>query len=132
MLRGVVLLLGAACAWAQPGVVQWDFEQPLRVCTASIQDFGARCNGAPHPSLEDLPQPIGSVPPEGWCLPNVDFCGYDVAVFQCAAPSHSTLTARAVTSVTRPLARRGIDRSARVACAAIGRCSMSTTHCAEQ
>ena len=84
MRRVAALLLGVACAQAQPGAVQWDFEQPLRVCTASIQDFGARCNGAVHPSLEELPKPAGLVPPQGWCLPGVDFCGYDVSVFQCA------------------------------------------------
>ena len=63
----------------------WNFTAPLRICTASIQDFGARCNGAPDPSLDDAPQPIGPVPTQGWCPAGENFCGYDVAVFECAS-----------------------------------------------
>ena len=62
----------------------YNISQPLVVCTASIQDFGARCNGAPDPSLEDEVKPAGPVPPQGWCPLGDRFCGYSVSVFECA------------------------------------------------
>lgn len=61
----------------------YNISKPLIVCTASIQDFGARCNGAPDPSLEDDVKPVGPVPPQGWCPLGDDFCGYSVKVFEC-------------------------------------------------
>jgi hypothetical protein len=64
-------------AFLQP-TTPWNFSRPLRICTASIEDFGSRCNGAVNASWDD---PIGSVPPEGWCPGSGDFCGYDVDVW---------------------------------------------------
>jgi hypothetical protein len=83
VLLTVVLL---SCKGQLPNSpIQWQFDEPIRVCTASIQDFGARCNGAPDPSLEEPVQPVGDAPPEGWCPEGEDFCGYDVAVFKAVA-----------------------------------------------
>jgi hypothetical protein len=86
--------------WQQRQLLQeqlWNFTGPLRVCTASMQDFGARCNGAPDPSLEGQVQPVGPVPPKGWCPVGENFCGYDVAVFECAAPSTLALLLHQIT-----------------------------------
>lgn len=58
---------------------------PLRVCTASVQDFGARCNGAIDPAFEGAQQPSGEVPSQGWCSGIVDFCGYDIDIFNAVA-----------------------------------------------
>lgn len=59
----------------------WNFSTPLRICTASIEDFGARCNGAPVPQWEGEQVPAGDVPQGGWCVQGVHFCGYDIEVW---------------------------------------------------
>ena len=61
-----------------PRDAPWSGASPLRICTASNQDFGSRCNGGRYQS--SAPQPLG-----GWCRDNSDggFCGYDVDVFRC-------------------------------------------------
>jgi hypothetical protein len=66
----------------------WNFPEPVRVCTASIQDFGARCDGTPYPSLRDRVHPLGKVPAQGWCPFGEKFCGYDVSVFRCEHHLH--------------------------------------------
>lgn len=68
-------------------VQPWNLTRPLRICTAAIEDFGARCNGAPTPFWEGDPVPEGEVPTAGWCVPNVDFCGYDIEVWACVLHS---------------------------------------------
>lgn len=81
LLVGIVALF--ACARASLAQVsQYNITSPLRICTASIQDFGARCNGAPTPEFEDPTEPEGPVPAMGWCTPGQDFCGYDVDVWR--------------------------------------------------
>ena len=51
---------------------------PLRVCTASNDFFGARCNDGLFPATPSQ-EPIG-----GWCPNSTDlgFCGYDVEVWR--------------------------------------------------
>ena len=79
------LLAAAVTAHAQSGQlaalskIKWNFTAPLRVCTASIEDFGARCNGSPVEEWE-----TDAEPKEGWCADGVDFCGYDVDIWTCA------------------------------------------------
>jgi hypothetical protein len=68
---------------ATPAGQQWKFESPLRVCTASIQDFGARCAGAVVPEFDEPLKPIGTADPGGACVSS-DFCGYDVDVWKYA------------------------------------------------
>eukprot|EP00892_Ulva_mutabilis_P001091 jgi/Ulvmu1/10983/UM007_0162.1 len=78
------LQLGSRLALAQRGPVQnstkWNFTKPLRVCSASVEDFGSRCNGSPIDSWESLDGPA-----EGWCAHGVDFCGYDIDVWKRVA-----------------------------------------------
>lgn len=54
------------------------------MCTASIQDFGARCNGSPVPEFEHEAEPLGPVPNGGWCPTGRNFCGYDIDVWRYA------------------------------------------------
>jgi hypothetical protein len=62
----------------------WNISKPVQVCTSSIQDFGARCNGnAGVPLFEKDVVPLGPVPVAGWCQAGEDFCGYDVDVWRC-------------------------------------------------
>jgi hypothetical protein len=64
----------------------WNISKPIKVCTASIQDFGARCNGNAGVRLfEDEAMPLGPVPVAGWCAAGDDFCGYDIDVWRCAS-----------------------------------------------
>lgn len=66
----------------------WNISKPLHICTASIQDFGARCNGnAGVPLFDQEVFPIGSVPAQGWCAAGENFCGYDIDVWRCGLPS---------------------------------------------
>ena len=75
-------MLFGAMATGQ-GTTQSFFAQPLRVCVASVRNFASRCNGSP-----DAPQQISkSAPAGGWCPRSVDFCGYDVDVFEAVASS---------------------------------------------
>ena len=78
----------SVAAGREDSLVQpWNLQRPLRICTAAIEDFGARCNGAPTPAWEGDPLPQGEVPVAGWCVPQVDFCGYDVEVWACVLHS---------------------------------------------
>ena len=60
-LLGVCALLGRADASA------WNFSRPLRICTASIQSFGAQC---------DVP---GLAPSD--CPGRSKFCGFDIDIW---------------------------------------------------
>lgn len=60
----------------------YNITRPLRICTASIQNFGARCNGAPAEAFEQAVVPKGPVPEGGWCAADDDFCGYDIDVWR--------------------------------------------------
>eukprot|EP00892_Ulva_mutabilis_P009354 jgi/Ulvmu1/6791/UM030_0129.1 len=65
----------------------YNITRPLRICTASIQDFGARCNGSPTAEFEHEEVPYGPVPSGGWCASGEDFCGYDIDVWRlCSLP----------------------------------------------
>lgn len=64
-------------------LAKYNISEPLRVCTASIQNFGARCNGAPAQQLEHIEEPDGPVPAGGWCAAGEDFCGYDIDAWRC-------------------------------------------------
>lgn len=61
----------AVWIWTKP------LTEPLRICTASVQTFGARCNNG----LYDEPS---TAPRFGWCMDG-DFCGHDVEVWQRVA-----------------------------------------------
>lgn len=65
-------------------LAKYNLTRPLRICTASIQDFGARCNGAPDAAFEHNEAPNGPVPAGGWCAAGEDFCGYDIDVWRYA------------------------------------------------
>lgn len=84
-MKRTMALRAIACFCAISGVARansdYNITKPLRVCTASVQDFGSRCNGAPEPRLE------GAAPERGWCTVNVDFCGYEVDAFDEIAAS---------------------------------------------
>ena len=88
----VVLMFGLLSCSAQAPQEQnqtrdWNISQPLRICTSSIQDFGARCNGnAGVPLFEKETAPLGPVPAGGWCAAGEDFCGFDIDVWRCGAP----------------------------------------------
>lgn len=78
-----LFVLCASRASAQ-GIAEYNMTRKLQVCTASIQNFGARCDGAAHPEFEHEEAPIGPVPNGGWCQSeDQDFCGYDVDVWRC-------------------------------------------------
>lgn len=62
---------------------EWSFPRPLRICSAAIEDFGSRCNGAASPYWEGDVIPKGEVPANGWCAAETDFCGYDIEVWTC-------------------------------------------------
>eukprot|EP00892_Ulva_mutabilis_P006137 jgi/Ulvmu1/3896/UM018_0117.1 len=89
MYDGWVLAAAALCACmsvvSAQALDKYDIGRPLTVCTASIQNFGARCNGSPAPEFQHEREPIGPVPENGWCAAGEDFCGYDVDVWSNVA-----------------------------------------------
>lgn len=83
MLALVVVCIYACFADAQvappPAEQTFSFvDKPLRVCTASIQNWGARCNGGPTELYRGA---ASTIPQGGWCGGR-DFCGYDVDVWR--------------------------------------------------
>lgn len=78
----MIAVLACACNAAAQPLAQYNITKPLRVCTASISNFGARCNGAPAPELERDEESSGPVPDGGWCAAGHNFCGYDVDVWR--------------------------------------------------
>ena len=78
----VLALARFADASLQSPAVSTGLATPLRVCTASIQDFGARCDGAPSPEFTDP----SLTPKAGWCPGyEINVCGYDIDMFYEAA-----------------------------------------------
>jgi hypothetical protein len=87
MLQALLLLaaLGVSAQQTPAPVRRWMFEEPLRVCYVSLVTFSVRCNGSPEPKWEDREKPHGPVPEGGWCGKGINYCGYDVDVWECVS-----------------------------------------------